>query len=98
LEIVDSPFRSLSETLRTHVRAFAADGQHTIVTCILPEFVLDRWYHRPLHNQTALLIKGALLFEPGVVTTSVPYRINGADGQSRSRGRRAAPEPIDRPH
>jgi hypothetical protein len=46
-----------------------------VVTCILPEFILPRWYQQPLHNQTALLIKSVLLFERGVVTTSVPYHL-----------------------
>jgi amino acid transporter len=76
LEIVDSPFRSIVGTIREYVRDFDPDGQRTVVTCVLPEFVLEHWWHRPLHNQTALLIKGALLFEPGVVTTSIPYRVH----------------------
>lgn len=73
LEVIDSPYRSLTRSVRTYVRDFAPDGRHTIVTCVLPEFVLRRWYHQPLHNQSALLVKAALLFERGVVTTSVPY-------------------------
>lgn len=73
LELVDSPFRSLADTVREYVRDFHADGRSTIVTCVLPEFTLPHWWYRPLHNQTALLIKGTLLFERGVVTTSVPY-------------------------
>ncbi|MGH8931969.1 MAG: APC family permease [Egibacteraceae bacterium] len=77
LELVDSPFRSIAPTLRTYIRGFHADGTHTFVTCVLPEFVLDHWWHRLLHNQTALLIKSVLLFEPGVVTTSIPYPISG---------------------
>lgn len=80
LELVDSPFRSIADTLRTYVRDFHADGTHTVVTCVLPEFVLDHWWHRLLHNQTALLIKSVLLFEPGVVTTSIPYQISLASG------------------
>jgi amino acid transporter len=75
LEIVDSPFRSISATIREYVRSFYPDGRRTAVTCVLPEFVLEHWWHRFLHNQTALLIKGTLLFEPGVVTVSIPYRI-----------------------
>ncbi|MBA2528575.1 MAG: APC family permease [Euzebyales bacterium] len=76
LELLDSPFRSLSESVRTYVREFRPDGRHTVVTCVVPEFVLPRLIHRPLHNQTALIIKGALLFEPGVVVTSVPYGLS----------------------
>jgi amino acid transporter len=91
LELVDSPFRSLSQTVRSYVRGFAPDGRHTVVTCVLPEFVLGRWYHQPLHNQTALLLKASLLFERGVVVTSVPYHLEPVlRTQSRRVERRAA--------
>lgn len=79
LEVVDSPFRSITLTLRDYVRSFEPDGRRVIVTCVLPEFVLPHWYQQPLHNQTALLIKSALLFERGVVTTSVPYHVPDPD-------------------
>lgn len=79
LELVDSPFRSLTDTLRATVRQFSPDGRDTIVTCVLPELVVPRWWHRPLHNQTAVLIKAALLFERGVVTTSVPYAVSAEE-------------------
>ncbi len=75
LEVVDSPFRSLTRTIRSYVRDFLPDGRSTIVTCVLPEFLLPRAYQQPLHNQSALLVKAALLFERGVVTTSVPYHL-----------------------
>ena len=72
LELLDSPFRSLTDTIREYVRDFEPDGRHTVLTCVLPEFVLPKWVHRPLHNQTALQIKATLLLERGVVVTSVP--------------------------
>jgi hypothetical protein len=48
------------------------------VTVILPEFVPRRLWQHLLHNQHALLIKGALLFKPNVVVTSVPYHLGRA--------------------
>ena len=45
------------------------------ITVLLPEFVPDRWWHGLLHNQTSLILKGALLFRPGIVVTSVPYHL-----------------------
>ena len=75
LELLDSPFRSLTDTVRDYVREFEPDGSRVVVTCVLPEFVLPKWVHRPLHNQTALQIKGALLLERGVVVTSVPVAL-----------------------
>ena len=45
------------------------------VTVVLPEFVPARWWHHLFHNQSALLIKGALLFKPNTVVTSVPFHL-----------------------
>jgi hypothetical protein len=47
------------------------------VTIILPEFVPARFWQHLLHNQTALMIKGALLFRQGVIVTNVPYHLKG---------------------
>jgi hypothetical protein len=46
-----------------------------VITIVLPEFVPARWWQHLLHNQTALLIKGALLFRKGVVVANVPYHL-----------------------
>jgi hypothetical protein len=36
---------------------------------------LRKWWEQLLHNQTALLLKGRLLFRPNTVVVSVPYHI-----------------------
>jgi hypothetical protein len=46
------------------------------VTILLPEFVPARWWHHLLHSPRALRIKGALLFKPNIVVTSVPFHLN----------------------
>jgi hypothetical protein len=74
LELVDSPYRDLGQSLREYVRTITADGR-TFVTVILPEFVVKRWWHHVLHNQNAFDVKWRLLPEPDVVVTSVPYHL-----------------------
>ena len=51
------------------------------MTVLIPEFVVRRWWEQLLHNQTALFLKGRLLFREGVVVTSVPYHLR--TGQDR---------------
>jgi hypothetical protein len=53
-----------------------AISDHHVVTIIIPEFIPARWWQHLLHNQTALLIKGALLFRKNVVVTDVPYHLS----------------------
>jgi hypothetical protein len=55
-----------------------------VVTVFIPEYVVGRWWEQILHNQTALRLKGRLLFTPGVMVTSVPYQLRGAE-QARNR-------------
>jgi len=77
LVVLDSPYRSLMEPLLEYVEQAQADNPRGYVTVILPEFVPRRMWHHLLHNQHALLIKGALLFKPNVIVTSVPFHIGG---------------------
>lgn len=75
LEIEASPFRDIGYSLVTYLRQFRADGVDRVVTVIIPEFVVRKRRHQILHNQTALVVKRRLLFEPGVVVASVPYHL-----------------------
>ena len=75
LEVLDSPYREVARPLVRLVHQIRRAAPDTVVTVIVPEFVVSKWYHQFLHNQTALGIKGALLFEPGVVVTSVPFHL-----------------------
>jgi amino acid transporter len=76
LVVLPSPFRSLMEPLLEYIEQAAEEQSSDYVTVILPEFVPARWWQHLLHNQTSLLIKGALLFRPNIVVTSVPFHLS----------------------
>jgi len=76
LEVLASPFRSVIQPLLEYIELTADELPDDFVTVLLPEFVPARWWHHLLHNQRALLIKGALLFRKNVVVTSVPYHLS----------------------
>jgi amino acid transporter len=75
LVVLDSPYRSLMEPLLEYIGAVEDERPDDYVTIILPEFVPAKWWQHLLHNQRALLIKGALLFRPNTVVTSVPFHL-----------------------
>ena len=75
LILLGSPYRSLMEPLLEYIEQIARDRPGDYVTIVLPEFVPARWWHHLFHNQSALLIKGALLFKPNTVVTSVPFHL-----------------------
>jgi amino acid transporter len=73
LVVLASPYRSLLRPLLDYIDHIHARGEEQMVTVVLPEFLPRRWWQHVLHNQTALLIKGALLFRKNTVVTDVPY-------------------------
>jgi hypothetical protein len=76
LVVLDSPYRSLVRPLIRYLDEIDRRWDSDVITVVLPEFVPARWWHNLLHNQTALQIKGALLFRKNRVVTSVPYRLD----------------------
>ena len=75
LELHESPYRDIGQSITEYVKQFQPDGTERVVTVVIPEFVVTKLRHQFLHGQTALLIKRHLLFEKGVVVASVPYHL-----------------------
>jgi hypothetical protein len=75
LHITLSQYRDLAGPVLDFVDDLDSQYENDIVTVILPEFVLTRWWQQLLHNQSALLLKGRLLFRRNTVVISVPYHI-----------------------
>ena len=76
LVVLPSPFRSLMEPLLEYIEQACGERPDDYLTVILPEFVPARWWQHVFHNQTSLLIKGALLFKKNIVVTSVPFHLS----------------------
>jgi len=72
LIVLTSPYRSLLGPLLEYIDHLQENENH-VVTIVIPEFIPARWWQLGLHNQTALLIKGAMLFRKNVIVTDVPY-------------------------
>jgi amino acid transporter len=75
LVVLTSPYRSLMGPLLDYIDHLRQQAPNHMVTLVLPEFIPARWWQQLLHNQTALLIKGAMLFRRNVVVTDVPYHL-----------------------
>ena len=75
LVVLSSPYRSLLQPFLEYLDHLLALGDNHMVTIVIPEFVTRHWWQHLLHNQTAFLIKGTLLFRKNVVVTDVPYHL-----------------------
>jgi amino acid transporter len=76
LEMVHSPYRELVGAVETYLDELDQRWTNARTTVIIPEFVVGRWWENALHNQSALRLKGRLLYRPGTVVTSVPYHVD----------------------
>jgi hypothetical protein len=76
LEVLDSPYRVLLEPLLDYVTRIADQRQpNETITIVVPQFVPRHRWHNLLHAQTAVMLRMALMFRPGIVITSVPYQV-----------------------
>ncbi|HVE28666.1 MAG TPA: amino acid permease, partial [Mycobacteriales bacterium] len=90
LTIVESPYREITRPVLDYVKRLRRESPRDVVAVFVPEYVVGRWWEHLLHNQSALRLKGRLLFTPGVMVTSVPWQLASSDRAAR-RPERAQP-------
>ncbi len=102
LTVVDSPYREMTTPVIDYVKSIRRKSPRDVVTVFIPEYVVGRWWEHLLHNQSAFRLKTRLLFEPGVMVTSVPWQLESSElrdlaalDQRLGRGRGWEPEPPD---
>ena len=92
LVVIASPYRSLVGPLTRYIDRRLVLHPDEVVTVVLPEFVPAKWWHHLLHNQSSLMLKGALLFKPNVIVISVPYHLglDKRNGNGKGNGKPGA--------
>jgi amino acid transporter len=85
LTVVDSPYREITRPIIDFVKGMRRGSPRDVITVFVPEYVVGRWWENLLHNQSALRIKSRLLFEPGVMVTSVPWQLRSSQDRDLSR-------------
>jgi amino acid transporter len=79
LKVLHSPYRELLRPIVEYATEIKRANPRGVVAVYIPEYVVGRWWEQLLHNQTALRLKGRLLFTPGVMVTSVPYQLRSSE-------------------
>jgi amino acid transporter len=75
LVVLSSPYRSVLAPLFDYMERIRSRAPHGVITIVIPEFVPRHWWQHALHNQTAFLVKGAMLFRQGIVVVNVPFHL-----------------------
>ncbi|MER5968826.1 APC family permease [Streptomyces sp. NPDC002055] len=99
LKVLDSPYREITRPVVDYVKRLRRESPRTAVSIFIPEYVVGHWYEHLLHNQSALRLKGRLLFTPGVMVTSVPYQLESSEAaklRARKRAEWNAPGSVRR--
>ncbi|MCC9310665.1 APC family permease [Kitasatospora sp. RB6PN24] len=79
LKALESPYREVTAPVLEYVRRLRSSSPRDVVSVYIPEYVVGHWYEHLLHNQSALRLKGRLLFKPGVMVTSVPWQLESSE-------------------
>ncbi|NMI01883.1 amino acid permease [Pseudonocardia acidicola] len=85
LKVVESPYREITKPVLDYVKRIRSDNPRDVVTVFIPEYVVGHWWEQILHNQSALRLKGRLLFQPGVMVTSVPWQLESSERAAQRR-------------
>jgi amino acid transporter len=79
LKVIASPYREITRPVLDYVKRVSKESARTVVTVFIPEYVVGHWWEQVLHNQSALRLKGRLLFMPNVMVTSVPWQLSSSE-------------------
>ncbi|MGB3302121.1 APC family permease [Gordonia sp. (in: high G+C Gram-positive bacteria)] len=83
LKVLASPYREITRPIITYIRRVRRESPRDVITVFIPEYVVGHWWEQILHNQSAFRLKTRLLFEPGVMVTSVPWQLNSSESRAR---------------
>ncbi|MFC9591419.1 APC family permease [Streptomyces sp. NPDC056944] len=89
LRVLSSPYRSIVQPILRHVRDAPERAADSVISVVIPEYVVGHWWEQPLHNQSALRLKARLLFMKNVVVVDVPYRLASARELAAERAKAA---------
>lgn len=75
LVVLPSPYRSLIGPVLRYVDEQSYLFPEDLIFIVVPEFVPRHWWEHFLHNQSALVLRTAMMFRSGKIVVNVPYRL-----------------------
>ncbi|MEV6316096.1 APC family permease [Streptomyces sp. NPDC051776] len=81
LTVMDSPYRDITGSVLDYIARLHHEHPNDLIAVYIPEYVVGHWWEHLLHNQSALRLKARLLFQRGVMVTSVPWQLDSTDGR-----------------
>lgn len=76
LVILRSPYRTVLVPLLKYIDSIEKTDPNSLITVLIPQFIVKKWWHALLHNQTAIIIRTILLFRKDVVVSTIPFHLH----------------------
>jgi amino acid transporter len=92
LAIVDAPYRDITGPVLSYLAELRDANPRTLIVVYIPEYVVGHPWEQLLHNQSALRLKARLLFQRGVLVTSVPWQLQSSRRSEQAEQRAIQPE------
>ncbi|MHC1684091.1 MAG: APC family permease [Clostridiaceae bacterium] len=74
IEIKRAPYRNVTKLLFEYIGEKEKQMKEgDMITIVMPQFVVRKWWHQLLHNQTSLFIKARLLTKRNVAVVTIPF-------------------------
>jgi len=84
LEVVRSSSRELTAATLGFIDEVEQRWPDAVTNVVIPEYYAEHWWEHLLHNQSALILKGRLLFKKNTAVTSIPYRVEPVEVSAAS--------------
>jgi hypothetical protein len=91
LTVMASPYRDITGSVLEYIARLHREHPRDLIAVYIPEYVVGHWWEQLLHNQSALRLKARLLFQRGVMVTSVPWQLDSSDRMAAQQPYPAAP-------
>ncbi|OKO91541.1 Amino acid permease [Geobacillus proteiniphilus] len=75
LKVIYSPYRAILSPLLEYITKAEKEADRAPVTVLLPQFIVKKWWHTFLHNQTAIILRFFLIMKKDVVIATLPYHL-----------------------
>ncbi len=74
LVVLESPYREINNPIVQYVQMLQREHPDRLLTVYVPEYVVDHWWERLLHNRSAARLTRRLTALPNVVVITVPWQ------------------------
>lgn len=75
LKVIYSPYRTILSPMLDYINEIEKQTKGAPITILMPQFIVKKWWHTLLHNQTAIVLRFFLILKKDIVIATLPYHL-----------------------